>query len=133
MNNPLFLRMKFWSVLLSTHNWSNNRWMPTNPKGIGAMGNANSLVKGFLTWSLCLFPTTITISLRAPPFISRKYIYICVWVCVYLYICLHEIMSLYMCFCVFLYVYIHILSCSKLSTSLLTKNYFCFLFFLNFP
>ena len=52
------------SALLFTHNWRENNWIHTFPKGISAMWNA-----GFELVSPCPFPTTITITPRAPPFL----------------------------------------------------------------
>ena len=55
------------SVLQFTHSWMENNWIHTFSKGISAMWNAISLVQDFELVSSCSFPTTITITPRAPP------------------------------------------------------------------
>ena len=52
------------SALLFTHSWRENNWIHTFPKDISAMGNAISLVQDL---NSSPFPTTITITPRAPP------------------------------------------------------------------
>ena len=53
------------SVLLFTHSWRGNNWIHIFPQDISARWIAISL--GFELVSPCPFPTTITITPRAPP------------------------------------------------------------------
>ena len=56
------------SALLFTHSWRENNRIHTFPKGISsAMWNAISLVQDLNSGRRVHFPTTITITPRAPP------------------------------------------------------------------
>ena len=54
-----------------THSWRENNWIHTFPKGISAE-KCNQSRPGFELVSPCPFPTTITITPRAPPLKDTK-------------------------------------------------------------